>query len=157
MSGISTVVGLGVAGTPQGGLFTVQGDPAGTPIPVTLSGGGGGPTSVQGTAANGAAPSGNPVWVGGYDGALIRAMLLDTSGRSIVVGPTPVASAVVTNPLTVGGVDSGSLVRLLRLDQSAIKFNGRRAAVVRAAVKAKPLTQGRARTSLFFKSPRKNF
>jgi len=29
------VVGIGVAGTPTGGVLTVQGDPAGVPIPVT--------------------------------------------------------------------------------------------------------------------------
>lgn len=31
------VVGTGVAGTPAGGVLTVQGDPAGTPIPVTAT------------------------------------------------------------------------------------------------------------------------
>jgi hypothetical protein len=33
--GNQKVVGIGVAGTPTGGVLTVQGDPAGTPIPVT--------------------------------------------------------------------------------------------------------------------------
>ena len=34
-AGNTAVVGTGVAGTPAGGVLTVQGDPAGVPIPVT--------------------------------------------------------------------------------------------------------------------------
>lgn len=33
--GGGTIQGLGTAGTPTGGLLTIQGDPAGTPVPVT--------------------------------------------------------------------------------------------------------------------------
>jgi hypothetical protein len=36
-SGRQVIVGAGVAGTPAGGVVTVQGDPAGTPIPVTTT------------------------------------------------------------------------------------------------------------------------
>src|SRR5262245_48404702 len=36
-SGNQVVVGAGAAGTPAGGLITIQGDPAGTPIPVSGS------------------------------------------------------------------------------------------------------------------------
>lgn len=36
-TGTSVVQGLGTAGTPVGGLLTVQGDPAGTPIPISGS------------------------------------------------------------------------------------------------------------------------
>ncbi len=35
--GIATVQGEGTAGTPTGGVLTVQGDPSGTPIPITGS------------------------------------------------------------------------------------------------------------------------
>lgn len=34
----TTIVGRGTAGTPNGGVLTVQGDAAGTPIPVTSTG-----------------------------------------------------------------------------------------------------------------------
>lgn len=37
MSGVVPITGIGVAGTPAGGVVTVQGDPAGTPIPVTAT------------------------------------------------------------------------------------------------------------------------
>lgn len=37
INGNLAVVGTGVAGTPAGGVVTVQGDPAGTPIPVTAT------------------------------------------------------------------------------------------------------------------------
>ncbi|MBB6424948.1 hypothetical protein [Sphingopyxis sp. JAI128] len=35
-TGTSTVEGEGTAGTPAGGVLTVQGDPSGTPIPVVM-------------------------------------------------------------------------------------------------------------------------
>lgn len=61
-SGRPVVVGAGVAGTPAGGVLTVQGDAAGTPIPVTSSGTGNvnliqvasSATGVAGTGASGA-------------------------------------------------------------------------------------------------------
>lgn len=55
-----------------GGLFAIT---------TAGAGGGVGSTQVQGMAADGAAPVGNPVWVGGFDGANIQALLTTLSGQ----------------------------------------------------------------------------
>lgn len=54
-SGNQVMIGLGVAGTPAGGVITIQGDPSGTPTPisgtVTANAGSGNYSVVQATAA----------------------------------------------------------------------------------------------------------
>jgi hypothetical protein len=55
-----------------------------------------------GLAANGAAVSGNPVLVAGYDGTLTRTILTDTSGRAVVnVNSLP---SLPTGANTIGAV-----------------------------------------------------
>lgn len=56
---------------------------------------------VVGTAAAGAAPSGNPVMVAGTDGANTQRLLVDTSGRAIVQG------AIVDRAAMVAGAQRG--------------------------------------------------
>lgn len=75
----------------QSGTWTVQ---QGTP-----------PWSVAGTAADGAAVSGNPVRIGGSDGTNTQDILTDTTGRQIVVGAAADGTAVTGNPVLMGGQD----------------------------------------------------
>jgi hypothetical protein len=53
----------------------------------------------------------------GYDGTLVRKMLVDASGRQVVVGASAVAAAVAGNPVLVGGTD-GTNARYILLDTS---------------------------------------
>lgn len=80
--------------------------------PAEITGASGIAAQVEGRAAAGAAPVGNPVWIGGTDGSLVRAMLLDASGRPIVVGAAASGAALAGNPVLVSGSD-GSVVRTL--------------------------------------------
>lgn len=54
---------------------------------LVTGGGGGGSTQVEGRAADGAAPVGNPVLVGGQDGTNVQSILTDTQGRLIIAPP----------------------------------------------------------------------
>ena len=72
-------------------------------------------TDVEGPAAEGAAPSGNPLRVAGSDGAALRTLRTDTTGRAIMVGPVASGSAVGGNPVLQGGSD-GTNVRNIRTD-----------------------------------------
>lgn len=73
------VVGKGVAGTPAGGVLTIQGDPAGTPIPIS-----GSITAVNDSVGTpGAAVPPKATQIGGSDGTNLetaRIFDLDTGG-----------------------------------------------------------------------------
>lgn len=56
----------------------------------------------QGPAASGTATLGNPVLMGGSDATNTRSILLDTSGRQIMVGAAASAAAVTGNPVLQG-------------------------------------------------------
>jgi hypothetical protein len=60
------------------------------------------PCVVEGVSANGAAVAGSPVQMGGSDGALVRYILVDTSGRIINVGAAADGAALAGNPLRIG-------------------------------------------------------
>lgn len=62
----------------------------------------------QGAAATGTAVTGNPVLVGGSDGANARNLLTDASGRQIAVGGAAVGAAVAGNPVFIAGADGAS-------------------------------------------------
>jgi len=62
----------------------------------------------QGVAATGSAVTGNPVLVGGSDGANARNLLTDASGRATVIGGAAVGAAVAGNPVFVAGADGTS-------------------------------------------------
>lgn len=107
-TGRSVIVGAGVAGTGAGGVITVQGDAAGTALPISGSVSVTGSvtvaqgtaanlnaTVVQGTAANlkaqvfggaadGAAVTGNPVLIAGSDGTNVQTLLVDALGKLLV-------------------------------------------------------------------------
>lgn len=70
-----------------------------------------------GAAANGAAVSGNPILIAGYDGALTRTVLTDTAGRVTITGAytagsTAPSSALVGAEIASDGVNG----RLLTTD-----------------------------------------
>lgn len=87
----------------QGGTWTVQ---QGTP-----------PWSVVGAAAEGAAPSGNPVLIAGQDGTNVQTLKTDTTGRQEVIGGAANGVAVAGNPVRIGGSD-GTLTRDILTDTS---------------------------------------
>lgn len=118
--------GAGVAGTPAGGVLTVQGDPAGTALPIsgTVTANQGGawtvaatqsgtwtvqqgtpPWSVVGAAADGAAPSGNPVLIAGQDGTNVQSLKTDTTGRLEMVGGAADGSPPSGAPVLSAGWD----------------------------------------------------
>lgn len=128
-------VGAGTAGSPTGGVLTVQGDAAGTPLPISDGGGsitvdgtvaatqsgtwtvdavqsgtwtvqqGTPPWSVVGAAADGAAPSGNPVLVAGQDGTNVQTLKTDTTGRLEMVGAAADGSPPSGAPVLSAGWD----------------------------------------------------
>jgi hypothetical protein len=85
-SGDQVIVGAGTAGTPSGGVITIQGDPSGTPLPVS------GTISVANASIglNGSAIPGSSTQVGGSDGTNlqpIRLFDLDSgAGTQYVMG-----------------------------------------------------------------------
>lgn len=83
----------------QNGTWTVQ---QGTP-----------PWAVEGTDANGAAPTENPVFTAGWDSTNIRIFLTDTSGRSRIVGAGASGAAEVGDPVRVAGSDGTNTWNLL--------------------------------------------
>lgn len=103
----------------QSGTWTVQ---QGTP-----------PWSVVGAAADGAAPSGNPVLVAGQDGTNVQSLKTDTVGRPEVVGAAATGVAVAGAPVRVGGSD-GTLTRDILTDTG-----GRQVVVGAAADGAAPV------------------
>lgn len=83
--------------------------------------------SVQGLAAAGAAPSGNPLLLGGDDGAAVRRVRTDTTGRLVNVGAAAAGAAPSGDPILNAGSD-GAIVRALLTDAA-----GRQIAVGAAA------------------------
>lgn len=86
ISGRTVVVGAGTAGSQTGGVVTVQGDPAGTPIPITGSITATNPS----VGTNGSADPGSSTQIGGTDGTNlqpIRLFDLDSgAGAQYVLG-----------------------------------------------------------------------
>lgn len=80
---------------------------------VCISGCSGGSVTATsiGPNAPGAASTANPVQIAGNDGAAIRAIVTDTSGRTIAVGAAAVGAAVSGNPVRVGGTDTSGNAR----------------------------------------------
>lgn len=79
----------------------------------TTSSGGAGSNQVQGTAAAGSAPVGNPVQIGGSDGTNMRTLATASNGV-IALGPLNAASdgvgnGAVVNPLNPGGSGGGTI------------------------------------------------
>jgi len=119
-------VGFGTAGTPAGGVLTVQGDPAGTALPITGTVTATGTVTVtqataanlnaqvQGTAADGSPPVGNPVLTAGWDGTNVQTFATDGYGGQVVTGKDAHLSPPTANPVLVAGWDgtNGGRIRL---------------------------------------------
>ena len=106
-SGQLVMVGSGIAGTPSGGIISIQGVSGGTAITVS-----GSVAVTQSTASNllanvgglgtsGAAIVGNPVRIAGSDGVNTRDILTDSNGRAIVI-PTSIVSTANSSTASLG-------------------------------------------------------
>lgn len=113
-SGTSTIVeGKGTAGTPVGGVLTVQGDPAGTPIPVTATFSGAlniaGKTysdSVRKDYSSGSVTTGAWVQLIASTAAACTALsLFDSSGQTLELGTGAPASETRKLIIPPGGID----------------------------------------------------
>ncbi len=80
----------------------------------------------QGPAATGTAVAGNPVLVGGFDGANARNLSTDASGRAVVAGGAAVGAVAAGSPVFVAGTDgsSGGLVRQATTTLDNTPLNG---------------------------------
>lgn len=103
-----TVAGLGGAGTIRGRVYGIRAAPA-----VTLLGAATSTVTAIGPDAPGAASTQSPVQVAGNDGAFVRAITTDSSGRTMAVGAGVAGAALVGNPVQVGGSDGTNTRRLL--------------------------------------------
>ncbi len=104
----TVVEGEGVAGTPAGGVLTVQGDPAGTPIPIS-----GTVTSSSASVSNtGSAVPAKADYVGYNLGGTLTGVTGTASGiNTVVAAALPAGSAIIgnvridqTTPGTTNGV-----------------------------------------------------
>ena len=94
-SGNLIVAGIGTAGTPSGGILTIQGVSSGTPIPVSGSFTATNPSvSTIGLAAPASA-----TMVGGYDGANLRSIKVASDG-TIRIDPTGTTTQPVSGIIT---------------------------------------------------------
>lgn len=94
-SGNQILVGLGTAGSPTGGVITIQGDSSGTPLPISITGTNtisGTVTANQGNANT--AANGWPVKI--TDGTNI----LGTSGNPIRIDPTGTTTQPISGTVT---------------------------------------------------------
>jgi hypothetical protein len=105
------VEGTGVAGTPAGGVLSVQGVASGTAL------------NVRGAAANQAAASGNPIPIAGYDsGNSGRTQVpdIDSNGAVRLQSGGASGAAVPSRVTQVGGPDGGGLLRALLMSAAGI-------------------------------------
>lgn len=71
-------------------------------------------TPVEGEVADGAALTGvKPVLIGGQDATSVQSLLVDTSGRPMVVGAAAAAAAIAGNPVLMGVSDATNARALL--------------------------------------------
>lgn len=105
MSGTSTVQGPGTAGAQSGGVLTVQGDPAGTPIPVsgTVS------ATNPSVGATGAAVPASGTYIAGNNAGTLVGLVTDSSSRLIQVG-AGVAGTPAGGVVSIQGVAAGTVV-----------------------------------------------
>lgn len=109
-TGSPIVVGAGVAGTPAGGVVSIQGVVGGTAVPVT------GSVSVANASvsANNAAAPGSSTQVGGTDGTNLQSFRVfdaDTGG-----GTQYVLGALLRKSASGGSVEAGTSTDPLRVD-----------------------------------------
>lgn len=99
------VVGLGTAGSQTGGLITIQGDPSGTPIPISGN-------ITASSASVGPTGSGVPAdadYQGLNNGGTLIGAVGDSAGRTIIAG-AGVAGTPAGGVVSIQGVTSGTVV-----------------------------------------------
>jgi len=127
--GRQLVVGAGTAGTPAGGVLSIQGT-AGTGDELKVMGhvdidnfpadfsvvqddASELLASVGGLGASGAALVGNPVRIGASDGTNTRDLLSDSAGRLLVVGAADSGAALAGAPVRIGASDGTNAIDVL--------------------------------------------
>lgn len=108
-SGTATVVLTAGSGAQLVAIQSMPPLPAGSSALGTV-------TSV-GSAADGAAVSGNPVLIAGQDGTNAQSLSVDSTGRAVVVGAAATGAALSGNPVYVAGSD-GTNAQALRVQAS---------------------------------------
>lgn len=104
-STVTTVQGEGTPGAQTGGVLTVQGDPAGTPVPVS-----GTVTATNpSVGTTGAAAPASATYVGALNGGNLIGVNADSSGRLIQVG-AGVAGTPAGGVVSIQGVATGTVV-----------------------------------------------
>ena len=99
-SGRPVVVGAGTAGSPIGGVLTIQGIASGTPIPISGSISATNPS----VSTTGSAPPASATYIGGFDGTnLVGLKIKPASTAAIASDPALVVAISPNNPLTLGG------------------------------------------------------
>lgn len=122
--GRKLVAGAGVAGTPEGGVLSVQGVSGGQDLSVNISNFSADLSIVQdnasellasvgGLGAAGSATVGNPVRLGASDGTDSKDLLSDSSGKLIVTGAADSGSALAGAPVRVAVTDGADTLDLL--------------------------------------------
>lgn len=125
-NGRSLISGAGTAGTPEGGILSLQGVTGGQDLPVNVSNFPADQSIVQdnaaellasvgGLGASGSATVGNPVRLGvknDADGTTLD-LVSDSSGRLVAVGAAADGDAVTGSPIRIGASDGNNAVDVL--------------------------------------------
>lgn len=152
-SGRSLVVGAGTAGSPAGGVLSIQGT-AGTGDELKVMGhvdidnfpadfsvvqddASELLASVGGLGASGAALVGNPVRIGASDGTNTLDLLADSAGRLLVVGAAGDGEALAGAPVRIGASDGTNTQNILSDSDGRLVMVG--AAADGAAVSGAPV------------------
>lgn len=78
--------------------------------------------NVGGSVGTGAQSADNPVFIAGWDGTLLRAILTDTSGRITLAGSGTVGSAAPASTTVIGVQDAAGNVRIPTVDKQNTLF-----------------------------------
>jgi hypothetical protein len=122
--GRKLVAGAGAAGSPDGGVLSIQGVSGGIDLPVNISNLPADQSIVQddasellasvgGLGAAGSATVGNPVRLGASDGTDTRDLLSDSSGKLIVAGAADSGSALAGAPVRIAATDGTDALDIL--------------------------------------------
>ncbi len=129
--GRKLVAGVGTAGTPDGGVLSIQGASGGTDLPVNISNFPADQSVVQddasellasvgGLGASGSSIVGNPVRLGVSDGTDTVDLLSDSTGKLIVAGAAESGSALAGAPVRIAAFDGTDTVDVLSDDQGRL-------------------------------------
>lgn len=151
-SGRQVVVGAGTAGTQTGGVLTIQGDPSGTPIPISGSISATNPS----VGVTGSTIPGDATFIGGTDGTNLRGVAaINTTPagteyalvtRNIPSGTQAVSGTVTSNIGTTNGLALDSSVNGILLAQNSTT-SGQLGPLVQGAVTTSSPSYTTAKTS----------